>query len=662
MKLRGFTDSLRCLSWLTLLMPARRIVFVVVDSMLILLTGLFLVLSDLLTYQDFFTLSLVLFFALRVTVFVSTCMGFGLYRIISTDGVAEGTTIILKAVVAYIIVFSPLWFYELFTFSWLLLDGVLIGFSMIGMRILVANSFAKDRGQSESGIKTLIYGAGQAGRQLGVALKSSRHNVLCGFVDDNRNLQGHEILGKPIISIGQLSKFVKANRIEELLLAIPSLSISRKAEILSKVVDLPLRVRTLPALREIVDGKVNVSDITGIEIADLLGRSTISPDDQLLSAQVEDEVVMVTGAGGSIGGELCRQIIKCKPRVLILFEVSEYALYNIHQALSSYSDEFTGTVDEPRGNTRLIPILADVKDERIVDMVLEKWRPHIIYHAAASKHVPIVENNVGFAIQNNIFAMITLTQAAVRREIPNFLLISSDKAVNPTNIMGATKRVCEQILHSLGALHNQRLTGIDSPINNALGDSGIRYSAVRFGNVLGSSGSVVPKFREQIEKRQPVTLTHKKIERYFMTVEEASQLVLQASALMAPNEAEGEVFILDMGSPVRIYDLARQMISLSGLSQKTAKNPDGDIEIRFTGLRPGEKMFEELCHGGETVSTQHPRISKVQARFLPWSELDKKISKLRDAVEENDIGLIHEILGSMVEGYSTDGIISDLFH
>lgn len=600
---------------------------------------------------------------IRTFVVIFVCTWFGLYRVILEQGRFEFCAISLNSVCCYVIVLLPLCFAEIVGWNTLIVDGLGIGFLLILSRIVMIKLL--DPGQNKignDGKRTVIYGAGEAGRQLGMALEVSTSYLVVGFVDDNRNLQGHEILGKPIISIGQLSKFVKANRIEELLLAIPSLSISRKAEILSKFVDLPLRVRTLPGLLEIVDGKVNVSDITGIEIADLLGRSTISPDDQLLSAQVENEVVMVTGAGGSIGGELCRQIIKCKPRVLILFEVSEYALYTIHQILSSYSDEVAGTVDEPRRDTRLIPILADVKDERIVDMVLEKWRPHIIYHAAASKHVPIVENNVGFAIQNNIFAMVTLTQAALRREIPNFLLISSDKAVNPTNIMGATKRVCEQILHSLGGQHNQRLTGIDSPINNALGVSGIRYSAVRFGNVLDSSGSVVPKFREQIEKRQPVTLTHKKIERYFMTVEEASQLVLQASALMAPNEAEGEVFILDMGSPVRIYDLARQMISLSGLSQKTAENPDGDIEIRFTGLRPGEKMFEELCHGGETVSTQHPRISKVQACFLPWSELDKKISKLRDAVEENDIGLIHEILGSMVEGYSTDGIISDLFH
>lgn len=477
--------------------------------------------------------------------------------------------------------------------------------------------------------KVLIYGAGAMGRELAVAMSNSPEMQVIGFLDDDVRLRGSLLNGLPVHSPEDIEILIEKRGVAHVLLAMPDINRRRRNEVIEKLGKLQVSVRTLPSISDLAQGRVTVSDLRELDVEDLLGRDPVVPDMSLLQNLVLNRVIMVTGAGGSIGSELCRQIIKSSPAKLILVENSEYALYTIHSELERRS---------PDNKTELVPLLASVDDEQRMRNIMRSLSPHTVYHAAAYKHVPLVEHNPGQGIRNNSFGTLHLARAAAASGVHDFVLISTDKAVRPTNLMGASKRLAELILQ-------------------AIADTGAAttFSMVRFGNVLGSSGSVVPKFRTQIREGGPITLTHPDIIRYFMTISEAAQLVLQASAMAKG----GEVFVLDMGEPVRIFDLARKMIELSGLTLRDADNPDGDIEIQITGLRPGEKLFEELLIGDNPQPTPHARILRANETFMPLSDLEPKLESLKNAIAINDVSAMKGLIGEMVVEYVDTGIMVD---
>jgi FlaA1/EpsC-like NDP-sugar epimerase len=477
--------------------------------------------------------------------------------------------------------------------------------------------------------KALVYGAGLTGRQLVAALANNHEMQVVGFLDDDDRLHGHVLNGQPIYNPADLIDLAQALNISNVLLAMPSLSRIRRTEILSQIRTARVAVRTLPSVTDLAQGKVNISDLRELDIDDLLCRELVMPNHILLAMNVLGKVVMVTGAGGSIGSELCRQILKIGPSKLLLIEHNEFALYSIHQELEEKLSDREITI---------VPLLASVKDKERMHEIMSSWHPYIVYHAAAYKHVPLVEHNPAEGIKNNVFGTVRTALAAVENGVSNFVLISTDKAVRPTNIMGASKRLAEMALQALAVI-----------------TTGTKFSMVRFGNVLGSSGSVVPRFRQQIRDGGPITLTHPEITRYFMTIPEASQLVIQAGAMAKG----GDVFVLDMGQSVKIMDLACRMIELSGLTLKDEQNPDGDIAIEITGLRPGEKLYEELLIGNNPKPTAHPRIIKAQEEFIPWIELESRLNSLEMAVNVNDIALIRMIMEKLVAGYTPSDEIVD---
>lgn len=480
--------------------------------------------------------------------------------------------------------------------------------------------------------KVFIYGAGLTGRQLAAAMANSHEIQVVGFLDDDDRLHGHVLNGQSIYNPKDLPNLVITLNISAVYLAMPSLSRKRRNEILSQIQTARVAVRTLPSVTDLARGKVSISDLRELDIDDLLGRESVMPNHILLSMNVRGKVVVVTGAGGSIGSELCRQIINFGPNKLLLIEQSEFALYRIHQELE---EKFADC------EIVIVPLLASVQDNQRMREIMATWHPDTVYHAAAYKHVPMVEYNPAEGIKNNVLGTLCTAQAAEENGVSNFVLISTDKAVRPTNIMGASKRLAEMVLQALAA-----------------NTSGTKFSIVRFGNVLGSSGSVVPKFRQQIRDGGPITLTHPEITRYFMTIPEASQLVIQASAMAKG----GDVFILNMGKSVKIIDLACRMIELSGLSVKDKQNPDGDIEIEITGLRPGEKLYEELLIGNNSMSTSHPRIMKADEDFISWAELDGQLRSLEMALNMNDIGVIQLMMKKLVVGYMPSDRIADLVY
>lgn len=487
--------------------------------------------------------------------------------------------------------------------------------------------------------KVLIYGAGSAGRQLAAVLTNSREMVAVGFVDDNAALQGNTINGLRVFNPLFLEKVVARLGVTEVLLAVPSLSRARRNEILAALQPLSLRVRTLPSLMDLAHGRVHAADIRELDIEDLLGRDPVAPNGILLNRNTRNKVVLVTGAGGSIGSELCRQIVKAGPSTLLLVEMCEFALYAVHQNL------LTLQADEGAPKVRIIPLLASVCDYKRMEEIMRTWCPNTVYHAAAYKHVPLVEHNPAEGVKNNVLGTLFTARAAAENNVSNFVLVSTDKAVRPTNIMGTSKRLAEMVLQGLAS--SSREHGYTT-----------KFSMVRFGNVLGSSGSVVPLFRQQIKDGGPITVTHVDINRYFMTIPEAAQLVIQAGAMATG----GDVFVLDMGKPVRILDLAHRMVELSGLTVKDESHPDGDIEIVVTGLRPGEKLYEELLIGDNPEPTQHQRIMKAHEDCLPWPQLEEKLRILEVALEQNDVGIIRQILQDLVPGYRPTGSIVDWVH
>ena len=486
--------------------------------------------------------------------------------------------------------------------------------------------------------RTLIYGAGASGMQIGSSLKYGGQYYLVGYVDDDRQLRHKNINGLKVYGVDEIDSLIKEYGVTDILLALPSIQQSRRNEILNDLRRFHVHVRSLPSLTDLAEGKVKVSDIRELDVGDLLGRNPVAPNKELFEKNITNQVVMVTGAGGSIGSELTRQILFAKPKTLILLEQSEFALYTLDAELKA-------RIKDEQLDVELISLLGNVRQYEWLKKICSTWRINTIYHAAAYKHVPIVEHNITEGVFNNVWGTLNAARAAIESGVDQFVLISTDKAVRPTNVMGASKRLAEMVLQALA---------------NQSGNK-TQLSMVRFGNVLGSSGSVVPLFRSQINAGGPVTVTHPDVTRYFMTIPEAAQLVIQAGAMasISDQSGQGTVFVLDMGEPVKIVDLAERMIELSGFSLQDESNPDGDIAIEVVGLRPGEKLYEELLIGDNPMPTQHSRIMKAQETYLPWNQLQAELNTLEQSLSSADAPAIYQQLQKLVTGFVPDSSIVD---
>lgn len=499
-------------------------------------------------------------------------------------------------------------------------------------RLMAREWFSRSTGGRRVKGRVAIYGAGSTGRQLALALSATHDMIVTTFIDDNPSLRGQTLNGVAIQSLDDAVAAIESGVLTDILLAMPSATRHRRNQIIARLRGLPIRVQTVPAVSDLAQGRADAHDLRDLDIDDLLSREAVPPEEHLLARTIAAQVVMVTGAGGSIGSELCRQIVAQGPTRLLLVEQSEFALYQIHSELERRAGPAT----------EIVPLLASVRDrDRIAD-IMGAWRPHTVYHAAAYKHVPLVEHNVLDGISNNVFGTRIVAEAAKAFGVRNFVLISTDKAVRPTNVMGATKRLAEMLLQIA-----------------ALERTSTCFSMVRFGNVLNSSGSVVPLFRRQIAEGGPITITHPDITRYFMTIPEAAQLVIQAAGLASG----GEVFVLDMGDPVRIHDLAHDMISLSGLKLRDEGNPDGDIAIEIVGLRPGEKLYEELLIGNDPMSTGHDRIMKANEP-LPFTPaaFQALMADMKDTVARRDVAAARSLLATLVTDYRPEARIVDWSH
>ena len=505
--------------------------------------------------------------------------------------------------------------------NWILAIVVIVGFRMIARWALTSVS------NNELITNVIIYGAGEAGRQLSIALQQTNEYKIVAFIDDEKEIQKQSLNGIEIFSPNLIENLIKKYSVTEILMAVPTLSRNRRKEIINLLEPFPVLVRSLPSVLELAKGKVRIDDLREVTIKDLLGRDSILPDQKLLSLNITNKAVMVTGAGGSIGSELCRQVLKLNPSVLILFELSEFALYTIHRELSNVSPEL-----------KILPFLGSINNKERVGAILKKYFVQTVYHAAAYKHVPMVEYNNNEGVNNNIFGTLVCAKAAIDNNVETFVLISTDKAVRPTSTMGTTKRLAELILQGLSKKQTDT-----------------RFMMVRFGNVLGSSGSVIPLFKKQINEGGPVTVTSPKMIRYFMTIPEAVELVIQAGAM----GKGGDVFVLDMGDPVSINELAIKMIRLSGLEIKDKSNPNGDIEILYTGIRPGEKLFEELLIGDNISKTDHPMIMRAEEDEIEWRDLKEILKDLEEASSKSDFRRVREILTIAVPDFKPQSPIED---
>ena len=564
---------------------------------------------------------------------------FGLYRAIFHFSSRASLLLIAKAALLYgLIIFLIYVIYGV--------EGVprtigiiqpILFFLLVGASRAFAQAWLSRKfhfGKNSSSLKkAFIYGAGHTGNQFSLALNNDAEIKIIGFLDDDDSLHGHTINNLPIFNPANLSNLVYDLSIDMVLLAMPQLSHKRRNEILAQIQSTSVMVRILPNISNLLQGKISSADFREPEIYDLIGRDTVMPNQSLLNEKVHGKVIMVTGAGGSIGSELCRQLLAFGPSKILLVDHSEYLLYSIHQELKNNwlsPDEM------------IIPILASVQDVESMHQIISTWKPFTIYHAAAYKHVYLVEHNVIEGIKNNVFGTLCIAQLAIKLGVVNFVFISSDKAVRPTSIMGASKRIAEMILQALSA-ENSSATVI---------------SIVRFGNVLGSSGSVVPKFWEQIKNGGPVTITHPEITRFFMTIQEASQLVIQAGAMAKG----GEIFILDMGNPVKIKELAQRMIELSGLTVRDEDHPHGEIEIMYTGLLPGEKLYEELLIGNNQSPTEHRKIINANENFISWSNFQSIVDLLKKAINHGDIDLIIALMKKNGIDYSVNNLVVDFMY
>jgi len=560
---------------------------------------------------------------------------FGLYRAIIRFIGFKAVWAIVQAVSIYAVIWGVIGFMiavEGIPRSVILINWVLTLLVIGGLRLSARWLFSETYNSSNSKRKNVvIYGAGSAGRQLSTALMQSNEYSPVAFLDDESKIHGHFINGLEIVSSSNLNRLINKKNVAEILLAIPSISRARRNQIISFLEPYPILVRSLPGVAELVQGKVKVTDLHRISVEDLLGRDAVPVKEELLSFNILDKVVMVTGAGGSIGSELCRQILLLKPKILILYELNEFALYTIDKEL----------LDLSVMNVEVFPILGSVNNTKRLSRVFKKFGVQTIYHAAAYKHVPMVEFNNSEGVSNNIFGTLNIAKTAIDEGVKTFVLISTDKAVRPTNTMGTTKRFAEMILQALSKEQNKT-----------------RFTMVRFGNVLDSSGSVIPLFKKQIKDGGPVTVTDKDIIRYFMTIPEAVELVIQAGAM----GQGGDVFVLDMGEPIRIADLAKKMIHLSGLQVKDSTNPDGDIEIEYIGLRSGEKLYEELLIGDNVLETDNPMIMRAQEDTLAWNDLKLLLDKLEKAINSDDQKKLRELLIKAVPEFEPQCDIKDLLY
>lgn len=542
-----------------------------------------------------------------------------------------------------------------FVFNYWWLSLLLIGGLRLLMRQYFMGGWLSVRGQlpfmqrrSEGLLKVAIYGAGAAGNQLAAALRSGRTMEPVAFLDDDEGIASQIIAGIQVYNPRDIEQMIEETGAQEILLAVPSASRARRREILEYLEAFPLHVRSVPGYMDLATGRVKVEDIQEVDIADLLGRDPVPPRKNLFEHCIRDQVVMVTGAGGSIGSELCRQILSNHPTTLILFEHSEFNLYAVHAELEA-------RIRRDSLPVTLVPILGSIRNDVRLPALMRTWQVNTLYHAAAYKHVPMVEHNMAEGLLNNVLGTLNTAQAAIKAGVDNFVLISTDKAVRPTNVMGSTKRLAEMVLQALSAETAPSFFGEEGAAAQL---NRTRFTMVRFGNVLGSSGSVIPLFHQQIKRGGPVTVTHPEITRYFMTIPEAAQLVIQAGAM----GEGGDVFVLDMGEPVRIAVLAEKMIHLSGLSVRSEKNPSGDIAIEFTGLRPGEKLYEELLIGDNVSPTEHPMIMRANEEHLPWERFKGVLAELLAAVERDDYERVRQLLREAVSGYKPDGEIVDWIH
>lgn len=586
-------------------------------------------------------------YALAPVLAVPVFIKFGLYRaIFRYTGLAA-----LVATAQAIAVYGVLLFALLLWQQWPgiprtigLLQPVIF-LVLVGTSRALARFWLSDPGRMARQVegRLLIYGAGNAGVQTATAIGITGQYKLVGFIDDDASKMRRSINGVPVFGLIDVPEVVARHQVTDILLALPRASRERRNSIIESLRGLPVHIRTLPAWADLASGRVTVRDFRELDVEDLLGRTPIPPDGQLLARDITGKVVLVTGAGGSIGSELCRQILLQGPRQLLLVDHSEYGLYAIHQELQSLC---SASASGAQLAVELVPLLGSVISYGRMSGLCKLYRPAIIYHAAAYKHVPMVEGNAGEGIANNVFGTINMARAALENSVARFVLISTDKAVRPTNVMGASKRMAELVLQALADEKAPVFLDLGSVPGSADANNTC-FTMVRFGNVLGSSGSVVPLFRRQLADGGPLTVTHAEVTRYFMTIPEAAQLVLQAGAMAVG----GDVFVLDMGEPVKIMDLARRMVELSGLTVREEGAGTGDIEIKVTGLRPGEKLYEELLIGDNPESTAHPRIMKAHEPFLSWSELAPELRAFWLAAQANDVEAIKATLKSHVQGY-----------
>ena len=610
---------------------SKKIIMVFVDSILIIST-LLLSFSIRLGYWYFPESDLVWIIFGSPIIAIPIFIRFGLYNAVIRYIGFNALSSIIQAVSIYALLWGIIGFMaavEGIPRSVILINCIL-GIVLIGGSRIIAKWLFAEYLDSENNDNVIIYGAGSAGRQLANALSQAMEYNPIAFIDDSKELNKQIINGLRVYSPEVIETLITRHNVVEVLIALPSQSRKKRNEIISSLEPFPVMVRILPSITEVAQGKVKVNDLREISLSDLLGRDSVTPNQELLDLNIREKVVMVTGAGGSIGSELCRQIVNLGAIKLVLYDNSELGLYSINNELT-----------EQNINCEILPILGSVTNQKRLQSIFEKCKVDTIYHAAAYKHVPMVEFNSTEGVNNNIFGTLSCAQAAIKSKVETFVLISTDKAVRPTNTMGATKRTAELILQSLSK--EQKYT---------------KMCMVRFGNVLGSSGSVIPLFKEQIRKGGPITVTDIDIIRYFMTIPEAVELVIQAGAM----GSEGDVFVLDMGEPIRINDLARKMIHLSGLTVKEAKNLEGDIEIKYTGLRSGEKLYEELLIGDNVSETENPMIMSAKEQMLSWNDLNSDLKDLRYANDNFDIKKVRRLLIQIVPNFKPQSDIVDIIH
>ncbi len=598
-----------------------------------------LALSYALLDKDFFGQEQRFYFylSLATTVSILVFIRIGLYRaLVLYMGLQSGFLILQGITVAgslfaasYFFVKTPessdLSILPIFWMIALLLIGGVRFLAKVLLQSLIQNFRPKE--------PVIIYGAGSSGMQLLVALQNGDQYLPVAFVDDSHNMLGNTVHGIRVYSPNSLYELIESYSVRQIFLAIPSATHGERKEILNRLEHLPVHVKTVPDLFDMMSGKVGVDEIREIDIEDLLGRDIVPPNPELLGACITGQSVMVTGAGGSIGSELCRQIIEINPYRLVLLDSFEFGLYKLEAELVKKLQSVEGG-----DRIEIVALLGSIGNRLQMENAIETFEVDTLYHAAAYKQVPMVEKNVVEGVQNNIFGTLVSAQAAEKFKVKNFVLISTDKAVRPTNVMGATKRFAEQVLQALAA--RKSLT---------------KFSMVRFGNVLGSSGSVVPLFRHQISIGGPVTVTHPEVTRYFMTVQEAAQLVIQAGSMASG----GDVFVLDMHEPIKIIDLARKMVHLMGYEVKDENSYRGDIAIEYTGLRPGEKLYEELLIGESVTGTEHPKILRAEEETLSWGDLESLLNKMDLACKQIDLKEIRKLLKEAVAGFEPNGEVND---